>query len=193
MPLPLILLAAEAAAQPAQMSPPFQTGVGHAFVSPMGEPFLGRANGGDGLSAWFAQTDSNHDGSITAEEMAADAQHFFQALDTNKDGEIDPDEVTHYEMTIQARGGRYSLLNIPEPVISADANFNRGVSVEEFRSAAARRFQLLDFNHSGRLTLSDLETVREAAASQAKHPFGEKRPDIPLDPKGDTESIVPPR
>lgn len=194
MPLSLLMAAAAAAAmQPAQASPaaPVERHRGgRSFMSPMGEAFFGEGPS-DGLNAWFAQTDTNHDGSITADELAADAARFFKVLDLNKDGEIDPDEITHYEQTMEARSGRYSLLNIPEPVISADADFNRGVSAEEFRRAATKRFQLLDLNHTGRLTLSSLETVREAAAEQAKRPLGYKPPEVQLDPQGDTESVIP--
>lgn len=56
-------------------------------------------------------------------------------------------------------GARYALLNIPEPVAAADTDFNRGVSREEFRQAAAARFQLLDTSHQGRLTLAQLEAL----------------------------------
>ena len=52
--------------------------------------------------------------------------------------------------------GRYSFINIPEPVISADADLNRGVSRAEFVAAAGRRFVMLDTNHDGRLTRDEL-------------------------------------
>lgn len=44
------------------------------------------------------------------------------------------------------RGGasRYNWLGIPQPVMSADANFNRGVTAQEFDRAAITRFRLLD-------------------------------------------------
>jgi Ca2+-binding EF-hand superfamily protein len=64
---------------------------------------------------------------------------------------------------------RFGLLDLPEPVISADTNFNRGVSLEEFRQAAAHRFAALDINHQGRLTLAVLETLRPAAPP-VEHP-----------------------
>ena len=32
--------------------------------------------------------------------------------------------------------GRYGLLDLPEPVVAADADFNRGISLDEFRQAA---------------------------------------------------------
>lgn len=39
--------------------------------------------------------------------------------------------------------GRYAWLNIPEPVASADAGMDRVVTLDEFRAAAARRFDTL--------------------------------------------------
>jgi hypothetical protein len=69
-------------------------------------------------------------------------------------------------------GGRFGLLNIPEPVSSADADFNRGVSLDEFKRAALRRFQLLDANHAGRLVLAQLEEQRAATIAAARRPHG---------------------
>jgi Ca2+-binding EF-hand superfamily protein len=70
----------------------------------------------------------------------------------------------------EARAGRYGLLEIPEPVASADSDFNRGVSAQEFRSAAIQRFQQLDISHSGRLTLSELQGIRQAAIADSRRP-----------------------
>jgi hypothetical protein len=53
---------------------------------------------------------------------------------------------------------RYGLLNIPQPVASADADFNRAITVTEFRQAASMRFRLLDSQGQGRITLPQLET-----------------------------------
>ena len=127
---------------------------------------------------------------------------FFGKLDSNHDGEIDPDELANYEYEIapdiqvmsstkrapgtpapasrQSRnpddemsrdrqnarrdqdyarlgiGGalqgaaRYGLLNLPEPVAAADSDFNRGVTLDEFRQAAIARFQLLRHGALGR-------------------------------------------
>lgn len=73
-------------------------GVGRArlFISPSGEPFRGQ----DGLAAWFAQADTDHDGSITLAEFQADAARFFRSLDTNGDGVIDSSEIQAYERNI---------------------------------------------------------------------------------------------
>jgi Ca2+-binding EF-hand superfamily protein len=65
---------------------------------------------------------------------------------------------------------RYSLLNIPEPVASADTDFNRSITLEEFRQAAIARFQLLDSTHQGRLTLAQLEAMPHAPKQDGKRP-----------------------
>jgi hypothetical protein len=65
---------------------------------------------------------------------------------------------------------RYSLLNIPEPVAAADTDFNRSITLEEFRQAAIARFQLLDSTHQGRLTLAQLEAIPHAPKLDGKHP-----------------------
>jgi Ca2+-binding EF-hand superfamily protein len=170
----ILILAVAAAAAQAPASIPAGPVRGRVFMSPMGEPFFGRP-GQDALATWFAQADRNRDGIVTADELAQDAQRFFLTLDTNHDGEIDPDEITHYEVDIQpsksdneVAAGRLGLLQIPEPVASADANFNRGVSADEFRQAATSRFQLLDTSHTGRLTLPQLEGIRQAASSASR-------------------------
>lgn len=208
---------------PAAVSPSAPINVtGHAwapFISPMGEPFRARTTSDDTLADWFRQADANHDGLLTAGEMQADAERFFRRLDTNPDGEIDPDEIAYYEYEIAPEiqvmsrtrrppgepaaardvdvylekprdrkrrrdrdyaslgfGGslqgaaRYGLLNIPEPVAAADADFNRGISLEEFRQAALTRFQLLDSAHRGSLTLPQLQALRPEPPLDGRRP-----------------------
>jgi len=210
-------------------------------MSPMGEPFLGRAGGDGGLMVWFRQADLNHDGVITRDEMTADAQRFFETLDTNHDGEIDPDETMHYEQVIapevhtgfiqaseraavnsdeqagrsrgrhggrhgygdvasafggddEARAGHFALLQIPEPITSADTDFNRGVSALEFKNAAVQRFALLDIDHTGRLTLPELQRIQGAAKSAYRREVNKANSADapPLDPQGDTEGTPMP-
>src|SRR5258705_8510281 len=106
MAVALILAVAAAATQPPGPAPgnhaPFAAPrfERRLFMSPMGEPFFERGQGEDGLTVWFQQADSNHDGLLTADELAQDSQRFFLTLDTNHDGEIDPDEITHYETVV---------------------------------------------------------------------------------------------
>jgi hypothetical protein len=206
--------------------------VGHSwapFISPMGEPFRARSAGDDTLADWFRQADRNHDGVLTADEMQADADRFFAMLDADHNGEIEPDELAHYEYEIApdiqvmaktrpnphdpapvARGddsadeighgrrrqrgrednaqlgiggglqgaARYALLNIPEPVAAADTNFDRGISLSEFRQAAAARFGLLDTRHAGELTLDELQARRAAAWAERKSKRKDNAPDV---------------
>ena len=170
------------------------------FISPMGEPFRAQSTADDPFARWFSQADRNSDGTLTADEMQADARRFFVTLDSNHNGEIDSEEIVVYESEIapevqvssrwkrtpqalaaakpegrdrwradedidgyQPHGlqgaARYGLLNIPEPVAGADADFNRGTTLEEFLRAAVYRFQLLDSKKSGQLTLQQLEPL----------------------------------
>ena len=176
------------------------------FISPMGEPFRPLSTGESPIASWFVQADRNRDGMLTADEMQLDADRFFARLDDNQDGQIDREELIHYESVIApeiqvnsnwrrargeavAQGGedhrsqpprgvrrrgddeqdgyrigglqgaaRYGLLNIPQPVAGADADFNRVVTRQEFRQAASRRFGLLDGRGQGQITLAELET-----------------------------------
>jgi hypothetical protein len=184
------------------------------FISPFGEPFRVE----NGLGAWLAGADANHDGAVTLEEFRADAKRFFGMLDANHDGTIDGFEIQAYEMEIVpeitqlgldggggrrpggaggggSRGGgrrggrgggggrggdsgaststsggqipasgaegaaRFSLLNIAEPVSSADEDLNGRVSALEWDHAVTRRFEKLDHDKSGRLTAESLRAL----------------------------------
>jgi Ca2+-binding EF-hand superfamily protein len=64
--------------------------------------------------------------------------------------------------------GRYSLLDMPEPVAAADTDLNRAVSLQEFKQAALDRFQLLDKKHEGRLSLQELEAMKPVLPAPGK-------------------------
>ncbi|HEX8839699.1 MAG TPA: EF-hand domain-containing protein [Sphingomicrobium sp.] len=189
------------------------------FISPMGEPFRAHSTSEDTLAAWFRQADRNNDGMLTNEEMVADAERFFSRLDNSGDGEIDPDELNHYEWEVapeiqvnsrtrrppgqpaavaslsddanerprdrrkrrQAEdetslgldgalqgAARYGLLDMPEPVAAADADFNRGISLGEFRQAAMARFGLLDSGRKGKLSLAQLQALRQTLQARTR-------------------------
>jgi len=151
----------------------YNQGAEHLFISPMGEPFRGDGRAGL-IATWFTAADTNHDGKLTQVEFRADAERFFNVLDLNHDGEIDPAENENYEVKIApeiatgsgfarqstydaAQGAaRFGMLDIPQPVMSADTDFNRGVSRAEWQRAAIQRFKALDYKHQGYLTIADL-------------------------------------
>jgi hypothetical protein len=220
--MPFLAFLASMAAAPAASAPITVRGHQWApFISPMGEPYRAHTQNDDTLADWFYRADRNRDGILTGDEMQADAERFFQTLDTDHNGEIDPDELANYEyeiapdIQVNSRterkpgdpapivradiddpdldnppsradikreqrkrlrdgadslglggalqgGARYSLLNIPEPVAAADTDFNRAITRQEFREAAAARFALLDSAHQGKLTLTQLEALPHA-------------------------------
>lgn len=222
LPALLLPILAAASGQLTDTRPVVVTGRAWApFISPMGEPFRARSATQDTLADWFNQADRNHDGALTTPEMVADAERFFATLDTDHNGDIEPEELANYEYEIAPdiqvmsktrrapgvagpkpesrksrrrredemeeaalalRGGlqggaRYGLLNIPEPVAAADTDFDRGVSLAEFRQAAIARFALLDGTHSGRLTLAQLEALRPVVAADGRRKRPKNAPD----------------
>ncbi|HEX5239173.1 MAG TPA: EF-hand domain-containing protein [Sphingomicrobium sp.] len=96
-----LLLTLSASAAQAQVTPSTPIVVtGHPwapFVSPMGEPYRAHSATDDTLADWFNRADRDHDGVLTEAEMVADADRFFALLDTDRDGELGPDEIARYE------------------------------------------------------------------------------------------------
>jgi Ca2+-binding EF-hand superfamily protein len=62
----------------------------------------------------------------------------------------------------------YSLLNVSEPVASADADFDGKITLEEFQRMADRRFDLLDKDRNGYLTLGALPQTPEQIAVEGR-------------------------
>ena len=87
-------------------------------------------------------------------------------------------EIDGYQLDGLQGAARYGLLNLPEPVSGADADFNRIVTLDEFRRAASYRFQLLDSDRSGRLTLQKLEVPIPSGRKDARRA---KRPKNAVD------------
>ena len=131
---------------------------------------------------FFATLDTNHDGEIDPDEIS----HYETAVapevisgssygmmeGTGPEGfkKRKPRFFQSATETQQQGAGRFGLLDLPEPVVSADSNFNRGVSVAEFRQAAGQRFLALDLDHKGYLTLPTLEVIRPAPPAAPNKP-----------------------
>jgi hypothetical protein len=180
------MLALSPAAGEAAKLAPCQPKKAQIFLSPMGEPFRSGANDPYPSAQWFARADADHDGKLSRAEMLADADRFFARLDIDHDGEITPTENRVYEDQIAPEirsqigreddpldfgkpvkrnkrapvmpegAGRWSSLPIPQPVIAADSDMNRGISRAEFRAAANERFDRIDTAHQGYLTLATM-------------------------------------
>ena len=151
---------------------------------------------------FFARLDTSRDGKIDPEEMksyeweiAPEIQVNSEWRRTRLEDRAEPradeprrdDEHDGYRTDGLLGAARYALLNIPQPVASADADFNRLITLEEFRRAASQRFNLLDADRLGRLTLPQLEARQPARpksrANRRKH-GRDARIGLPL-PEGD--------
>lgn len=128
---------------------------------------------------FFARLDSDHDGQIDPDEIRAyeweiapeiqvnsdwrrrrDQPAIAEQVKSDRDSDDGPrrhDEHDGYRIDGLQGAARYGLLNIPQPVASADADFNRAITLIEFRQAASNRFKLLDEGGLGRITLPELE------------------------------------
>jgi hypothetical protein len=152
------------------------------FISPPGQPYTAPGPDPYPIVLWFNRLDSNSDGKLDINEFRADAQFFFKVLDRNGDGIVDSAEVTYYEQHIVPQvlqtpnaGGLddgalqrldrlafdrgaapYDLFGEPEPVRSADRQFNYRITLQEFLDQSDRHFHILDKKNQGFVTLSDL-------------------------------------
>lgn len=112
---------------------------------------------------FFARLDDNQDGQIDPDERRTYEQEIAPEIQVNSDwrrqrGEAKEKLDAHdgYHATGLQGAARYGILNIPQPVASADADFNRAVTLAEFKQAAAYRFTLLDSSGQGRIALPEL-------------------------------------
>ena len=128
---------------------------------------------------FFATLDTDHNGEIDPVELTQYESEVAPEIQTAMRTMRGPGaKAKHKEklddmigLTGALQGAaRYGLLNIPEPVAAADTDFNRAVSRREFEMAADRRFQILDTDRAGKLTLSGLQVIREAQLSAKRRP-----------------------
>jgi len=126
----------------------------------------------DDAQRFFKTLDTDHSGEIDPQENERYEIQFQQALsdsggrsdrgiDRSVNGPDSLDDAPKGNTIYVRRGGAsaYNWLAIPQPVMSADANFNRGVTAQEFDKAAITRFRLLDKNGDGFLDRPELPKV----------------------------------
>ena len=154
---------------------------------------------------FFKTLDTDEDGEIGPEEISVYETDVAPEVQVNSRWKKTPDElakakpgkdrwrperdVDGYQLHGLQGAARYGLLNLPEPVAAADADFNRGTTLAEFQQAAGYRFQVLDSKRSGRLTFQELEARLPTRPKKGEHiqlpkDSGDTRLGRPL-PKGD--------
>lgn len=120
------------------------------------------------VDAHFAQIDTNHDGKITKEELAAELQHELQAanaritqqlqakfrqLDTNHDGQLSLQEFMAIQPSIHPS-------ETPDQMIQRlDTNHDGKISADEFRGPELAKFNRLDANHDGVVTPAEIQAA----------------------------------
>jgi hypothetical protein len=100
---PLLLLAAEPPAiETIPSRPAYAPGrrAANVFISPFGEPFRAPPEEAYPVGVWFARADADHDGALGKAEFRADAEAFFDKLDTDHNGVIDGFELQDYERKV---------------------------------------------------------------------------------------------
>ena len=121
------------------------------------------------VDARFNAIDTNHDGKISKEEMAAEQQHElqqakaaivkrmeeqFRQLDTNKDGVLSLQE-------FMAAAPPVRTSETPDQVMARlDADHDGTVSIEEFRAPELVKFNRIDTNHDGVVTPDELRAAQ---------------------------------
>ena len=159
---------------------------GAIFISPMGEPFRGAeglsgaeiwfrkadANHDNRITPqefeadalrFFATLDTDHDGEIDPSEVdhyESDVAPEIRVMTTYGDPSLakadDDGTVTDPPYPTRLGAGRYGFLDSPEPVVTADTNFDRAITRQEFAYTAMKRFKQLDTNADGVITRDEL-------------------------------------
>ena len=162
---------------------------------------------------FFHKLDSNGDGVIDSEEIVIYEQEIAPEVQVNSDWKLSRqaaaaakqsgsdrnrdgrkrrrtrDTVNGYQIDGLQGAARYGLLNLPEPVVGADSDFNRKITLDEFSRAASYRFRLLVSMVEGTPTLQELETLlpsrpKEGRRVKRRKDAADTRIGVPL-PEGD--------
>lgn len=144
-------------------------------------------------TAFFNVLDVNHDGYVNSPEntryeteVAPEIQRMDPRIqqpvnryrapdpDMGADTSNDPTGGKYLKQIIGA--SQYGLIDEPQPVRAADANFDFRVSSGEWQNAASQRFTILDRNGDGFITMDELpKTPAQLAAEAPKDEPGPKK------------------
>lgn len=152
----LLFLGASATAQPAA-SPPAG---GAGKLSTMSRTDLQAA-----LERTFDAADSNHDGTLTADERAARMQarraagreRLFAQLDADRNGSISKEEFNAARPGRFHRGSKGTAMRRPFA-----AGADKPIARSDFVKGGLARFDRLDTDHDGRISAAERNAARKA-------------------------------
>lgn len=125
---------------------------------------------------FFKKLDRNGDGVISSEEVYI-YEHYIVPEILSGDLQASPGEpvenpdgtTTRPPAQLTNEGAAvFGLFNDPEPVMSADRNFDQRITHKEFIDQAGRHFDRLDAKGQGFLTLADLPRTPAEAVVHAR-------------------------
>ncbi len=189
----LFLAAGAAGAQDQAATQTFLSPMGEPFRAPAGKPypsdqwFAGADANHDGsisreefradAARFFKLLDADSDGKISDREVSyyeyrVAPEVVAAAVDTSgtkAPKNADDDRPKNIPLANVRQGAAfYSWLNDAEPLRSADIDFNRKVTPEEWKAAADRKFALLDPDGTGSIKLADMPLTPIQAAALKK-------------------------
>lgn len=109
-------------------------------------------------TALLDRLDTNGDGALTRDEIAAARERLFERLDFNRDGNLDAEEVGRFQDAVMDRAVALQIL-LGAQWRRMDSDADGTVSREEFRSRASF-FDLIDRDGDGRLSSAEFILVR---------------------------------
>jgi len=116
---------------------------------------------------FFTGADSNRDGALSLDEMAAAVRQRFLALDGNHDGRVTPDEL--HRRSGAADKGWHGPMDGPagrgRMLERLDTNHDGKISRDEFLAPALAHFGRIDANHDGVIDQAEIETARQKMMS----------------------------
>jgi len=187
--LSALALALVAPAGIAQTPAPAPLPGGPDFISPVGEPYHsqdklsgaehwfqetdtdhdGRMTFAEYMAnaeRFFAKLDVDHNGEIGPEEIeryetqiAPEIRVVSTGAEWAPHGDDDSSGPAEDPYPERIGAGRFSYIDMPEPILAMDTNFDRGISHKEFQVAARRRFVALDADSNGVLTREELPKI----------------------------------
>jgi hypothetical protein len=123
----------------------------------------------------MAMFDKDGNGALSLAEMTQGAEAMFAEADTNRDGKISPEEMAaHHRMGGPHRGGPGGHgghggpggpgagPDRPHPPMQMDQDGDGQITIADVRTTVGQHFAKIDANHDGSITREEMEAAHRA-------------------------------